>query len=309
MIDIIIPCYNSHKTIDKTLASILIQTISDKCKVTLVNDGGNSYSDIIKRYPSLNIQELNYSKSKGPGYARNYGLDNTNNPYIIFIDSDDVFMSPFVISSMVKEFRDDIDFLISNIVAVNPDNTTRIIKGNKNFLHGKVYNRSFIDKYNIRFNNSKCCEDSSFNLICFALSNNYKCFNYDFYGWLYNTNSLGRRDPVKWEHCEVPKGSVDNFIYAFNELEKRNCNPEILLKEKIIALLYIIISRSRNNQNFPQFKKENDECLKLFYDKVYKYIKDQVTDEMIDKVYDNFPFSGLKKNNIEIIKQIIKSLE
>ena len=37
-IDIIIPAYNAHNTIDKALASIACQNISDKIKVTIVND-------------------------------------------------------------------------------------------------------------------------------------------------------------------------------------------------------------------------------------------------------------------------------
>ena len=67
MIDIIIPCYNSHKTIDRCLASIVTQ--NKECTVTLVNDGGENYSDIIKRYP-LNIREIGYNENKGVGYAR-----------------------------------------------------------------------------------------------------------------------------------------------------------------------------------------------------------------------------------------------
>ena len=38
-IDIIIPAYKAQNTIDKTVASIVIQNISNECIVTIVNDG------------------------------------------------------------------------------------------------------------------------------------------------------------------------------------------------------------------------------------------------------------------------------
>ena len=37
-IDVIIPAYNAQSTIDKTVASIAIQNISDELVVTIVND-------------------------------------------------------------------------------------------------------------------------------------------------------------------------------------------------------------------------------------------------------------------------------
>ena len=38
MIDVIIPAYNSHDTIIRTLASIVMQLNRDELKVTIVND-------------------------------------------------------------------------------------------------------------------------------------------------------------------------------------------------------------------------------------------------------------------------------
>ena len=38
MIDIIIPAYNAHDTLYKTLSSIALQTIKDKVNVYIIND-------------------------------------------------------------------------------------------------------------------------------------------------------------------------------------------------------------------------------------------------------------------------------
>ena len=50
MIDVIIPAYNSHDTIIRTLSSIAMQLNKNELKVTIVNDGGKDYSDIVKTF-------------------------------------------------------------------------------------------------------------------------------------------------------------------------------------------------------------------------------------------------------------------
>ena len=58
MIDVIIPAYNSHSTITRTLSSIAMQLNKDEIKVTIVNDGGNDYKEIVKIFePLLDIQD------------------------------------------------------------------------------------------------------------------------------------------------------------------------------------------------------------------------------------------------------------
>ena len=51
MIDIIIPAYNAHDTIEKSLLSILIQSEINNINVYIVNDcSKNDYSYFIKKY-------------------------------------------------------------------------------------------------------------------------------------------------------------------------------------------------------------------------------------------------------------------
>ena len=49
MIDIIIPAYNAHETIDRCISSIVSQVERD-IKVTIVNDAGEDYHKTIERY-------------------------------------------------------------------------------------------------------------------------------------------------------------------------------------------------------------------------------------------------------------------
>lgn len=93
-IDIIIPAYKAQKTILRTLSSIAEQTILPDLTVTIVNDccpNGN-YSEFVNLFkPYMNIREIQLPENGGPGVARQYGIDNTNNEFFTCIDADDTF--------------------------------------------------------------------------------------------------------------------------------------------------------------------------------------------------------------------------
>lgn len=313
MIDIIIPCHNSHKTIDRCLGSLLAQSIRD-FEVTLVNDGGEGYSEVIKRYPDLTIKEIGYEQSKGPGGARNYGLENTHNEYIMFLDSDDAICNPFTMWNINNIFNNhkQICMIICNIVAENPNGSVRYIKGNRNFLHGKAYRRKFLEDHDIKFNLSSCCEDSSFNFLCFDIMNDrteqHAAIDYDAYGWMYNKESLGRKNVVEWEHCTVPEGVVDNYIYTFDELKKRNLFNNKILKEMVSGMVHTIFMVLGNYTNYPQYKEQNREQLEKYYNLVFKDIEDKVTDEMLKEVAGKFPIAVAIEDAVPKIRKVFERL-
>ena len=109
MIDVIIPAYNAHNTIYDTLYSISYQSISDLLNVYIVNDASvKDYSEIVDFFSNfINVKELKLDKNSGPGVARQYGIDNSNSEYIVFIDSDDVFSSTFSLSTLYKKIKND----------------------------------------------------------------------------------------------------------------------------------------------------------------------------------------------------------
>lgn len=124
MIDIIIPAYNSHDTIIRTLSSIAMQLNRNDLIVTIVNDGGKDYQDIVEIFkPLINIKEIGYEENRGPGYARQYGVDNTSAEFITFIDADDTFMEACSLSLMVQPLIDSSSkFLISPFVQIGKNN-------------------------------------------------------------------------------------------------------------------------------------------------------------------------------------------
>ena len=97
-ISIIIPIYNSEKTLQKTLEKICMQTIWNTerlyLELILVNDASTDHSmDIMKRiqerFPEQ-IKCIDLPQNHGPGGARNFGMRIASGEYIGFVDSDDL---------------------------------------------------------------------------------------------------------------------------------------------------------------------------------------------------------------------------
>jgi glycosyltransferase involved in cell wall biosynthesis len=114
--------------------------------------------------------------------ARQYGLDNTSNGYITFIDADDTFNGAFAL----KALRNGIEVgggIYQMCVGVFDEVHEEGIPADQGpillehaqdmvWMFGKLYRRSYIDKYNIRFHKtSRANEDNGFNTICRLCSN------------------------------------------------------------------------------------------------------------------------------------------
>jgi glycosyltransferase involved in cell wall biosynthesis len=107
MINIIIPAYNSHKTIEKTIASIAVQTISDQIEIILVDDGSDyGYEEIIKKFQNLiKIKYIKHKVNLGVGFARQTGLDAVDQSYFGFADSDDFYTDAFAFEEMLNKIK------------------------------------------------------------------------------------------------------------------------------------------------------------------------------------------------------------
>ena len=303
-INIIIPCYNSHKTIDRCIGSIVMQVGSDY-NITLVNDGEISYEEVINRYSSIvDIKEISYGENKGPGFARNYGLKNTSGDYIVFIDSDDALYNAFSLQIMEHEIKNG-DYLISGILQEQKDNTFKIKKNNANYTHGKMYKRSFLEENNILFKESSCCEDAGFNALCSFLAHNISKTDLITYSWMYNNNSLGRKDALTWERKIVPAGYVDNIIYAFNEADKRNLDTLFL---KVSFFIKIAVMYYTNVDAAPQFKKENFYALRNYYETICRPIDNKITHKLFDAAYDSMKIEN-REQNLKVLKELMCTLK
>jgi len=96
LVSIIIPTYNRAHLIGETLDSVLAQTYQNwECIV--VDDGSTDYTDELLEFYCQKDSRIQYhhrpqDRKKGANACRNYGLELSKGEYVVFLDSDDIFI-------------------------------------------------------------------------------------------------------------------------------------------------------------------------------------------------------------------------
>ncbi len=102
---IIIPIYNSEKTIKACVESITCSSFSDY-EIILVNDGSTDKSgeECISLAERFSPVRYFYKENGGVSSARNFGLSKVEGKYILFVDSDDTVSENYfeVINKMTE---------------------------------------------------------------------------------------------------------------------------------------------------------------------------------------------------------------
>lgn len=101
MISILIPAYNSEKTIKRCLDSVLMQTVQD-IEIIVINDGSrDSTLTILQEYAEKDkrIRIVN-QPNRGVAVARNMALQDASGEYILYIDADD-WIEPDMVQKML----------------------------------------------------------------------------------------------------------------------------------------------------------------------------------------------------------------
>ena len=241
-LSIIIPSYNAKKSICDTLDSIEKQIIPISYEVILVNDCSDyDYEDIVLKYKDkFLIREIKTDNNVGPGGSRQYGIDNSESDYIVFIDSDDLFVGDDSLFEMYNEIKaKNADLLIGNFI-YRRDKKEIIKKNNLVWLHGKMYKRKFLNKYSIRFNNSRANEDNGFNRLVLLLDPKIVFFDKEVYIYNENPDSITRKDNRAYRFYGI-EGFCYNMNWAMDEAIKRGVSKNIIaiLSTDVLATLYV----------------------------------------------------------------------
>lgn len=96
-VSVVIPIYNSEKTLHKCIQSLLDQTY-DNWECILINDGSQDKSEEICRvYAEKDSRFTVVSKSNGGvSSARNQGIERATGDYLAFLDSDDYLANDYL---------------------------------------------------------------------------------------------------------------------------------------------------------------------------------------------------------------------
>ena len=170
-VSIILPNYNSSKTIKETIRSVLNQTYKN-WELIIVDDNSNKKTKSIlskfKKFRKIKIFYLN--KNKGAAYCRNLAIKKSKSYYIAYIDSDDLWKKNKLnlqINFMQKKnyfftYTNYLTFKINKpikktILAPSKFNFNSFIKNTSIATSTMIVRRSAAGK--IKFSNTKICED------------------------------------------------------------------------------------------------------------------------------------------------------
>ena len=306
-IDIIIPAYKAQKTILRTLSSIATQTIIDDLEVVIVNDccPNGDYQEFVKMFsPYFPIREIKLDKNSGPGIARQKGIDETHNPYFTCIDADDTFAGALALEGLRKaieepfitpngqQIKNAFKCVSSTFLQLGEQNDRIVIPhqgGDMVWMFGKLYRRDFIEKYKIRFNDTRANEDTGFNtwvrLICDRVEEQVRAIPDITYYWHYKENSITRINNGQYQYDQCLCGWTDNMIYAIQNAKRiRPFNGTITQwsVHVMIELYYYYVECFKKQ---PVFADQAWEYVKKFYNTCYKSIKDSISDEAFSEMF------------------------
>ena len=306
-IDVIIPAYNvPDNTLFRCLASIACQDIIDDIEVTIVDDASTvqNYVKVAENFtPVMSINILRYEENMGPGVARQCGIDNTTNGYITFIDADDTFNGSLALRTLRNGIEAEnglyqacvgaFDEILSDDVSSEPGPFLLAHEQDLVWMFGKLYRRSFIDNYDIRFHEtSRANEDNGFNTLFYLHTSEKEQINFlaaHVYYWHYNPNSITRINDCSYSYGSSERdsfyGYVENKIYAITEARRSNPQNMEITRCAISCMLklyeYYIECVARSSDN----AEANFNWCKRFYNEVYKSIEQDVTEEVLATYY------------------------
>jgi len=293
-IDLIIPAYKSQQTILKTLASIASQSMSDQILVTIVNDAdGIGYKDVIQRFNGLlDINEITLEKNAGPGVARQAGIDNTSNEFILFADADDTYYGSFAVQMLYEELEQrpkSVGAFGQHYLQVQ-DPKLKFVSYNTNYvwMFAKLYRRAVIEKYNVYFNETRANEDVGFNrylrlVTCVDPDERPVMVDFPVYMWHDNPNSITRSNK-DFTHSDNITGYIENCIYAIKHANRKEFNNKHYVTEDIIRTmsdLYVFWEESAHHR--PEFAETNFKACVNFYHELFEIVELTQDSTFVDK--------------------------
>lgn len=281
MIDVIIPAYNAHGTIGKTLASIAMQTNLKNISVTIVDDcsPNGGYKEFVERFsPMMEIQDVRTDVNGGPGAARQKGLDETDGDFVTFIDADDTFLAANSLAMLEKEIvYGDLDMVGGHFLEELEDG--RFVTHGDNFvwMFGKMYRRNFLDRFLIRFGDTRANEDTGFNMLVKSLTRHYKFIPQTVYLWHFRSDSITRIDNGVYAHATGHQGYIENMTWAISEMCRRNLNKELIRQEIVTVLCRLYFMHMGICYQKPLYAEESMQWIREFYSACYRPIEDVVS--------------------------------
>lgn len=294
-IDIIIPAYKAQGTLLRTLSSIAAQSILDDLDVTIVNDccPNGDYQALVKMFkPFMSIKEIKLEENGGPGVARQYGIDNTEDEFFTCIDADDTFAGALALETLREGIKADPSIKCCSAVFMQLGESLQQMLPHGNdmvWMFGKIYRREFIDRYKIHFNETRANEDTGFNtwvkLLCDNPGEQVRYITDVVYYWHNKENSITRINDGQYAYDQCLCGWTDNMIYAIENVRRQKPFSGAATQWTVSCMLQLYYYYIETLARQPVFAKQNWEYVKKFYHKCYKRIENDISEQVLSEMF------------------------
>ena len=282
-LDIIIPFYKNTELLEQTLKSVYFPEIKN-IKVTVVDDHSEiDYTDLKEFYSEVQFLEL--PQNMGPGLARQYGIDHTNGKYILFIDSGDYIITKFNLLEILSNIEDNNAPYLYLYRWLNEEHNTYSSEFNP-LLHGYIFNRKFLEIYNISFckEEPRLSEDFGFVQSCLTVIKDLEyqlqikpffvfkpsCILY----YIYDQTSLSHLNKDFNLSKNQIRAITINSFHIFSICKNNNISIPVLAQKSAIILIELLRWLNFSINKHPEFMEENWQWIRKYYFTIYeKYEK------------------------------------
>ncbi len=271
LISVIVPVYNSEKTLGRCLNSIL-QQVYNKIEVICVNDGSQDNSlSILEKFKIFDKRIKVISKvNEGVSVARNEGIKVSNGQYILFVDSDDYIEKNMILDlyQAIKKVRGDI--AIEGYREIDQERDIEVydykncikkkefllkcIQNTGGVVCSKLYKANLIKQNNILFRkNLSLSEDLIFAIECIKKAERLVQIEEADYVYDRRNEKYRKVDVIERLKKNI---TVHDLIVELLEDQEIEGKKEIF-KKRITLIIYVNLLELVQRKDYETFKKAN----------------------------------------------------